>query len=89
MQSFIRTLTGNAQNAHKLVLERLNMGLKMRQHEQVPCAEIALQTGAEFLALLLELATGQAEYVLDGLAFDQSTHARMPAFSRWAYTLFQ
>ena len=43
----------------KLLLERLNVGLKMRQHEHVPCAEIALQTGAEFLALLLELATGQ------------------------------
>ena len=30
----------------KLVIERLNMGLKRRQHEQVLCAEIALQTGA-------------------------------------------
>ena len=35
----------------KLLLQRQDMGLKMRQHEKVPCAEIALQIGAEFLAL--------------------------------------
>ena len=55
----------------KLLLQRLDMGLKMRKHEQVPCAEITLQTGAEFLALLLELTARQAEYLFNGLAFDQ------------------
>ena len=57
----------------KLLLQRLNVGLKMRQHEQVPGAEIAFQTGAEFLALLFELAARQAEYLFNGLAFPSST----------------
>jgi hypothetical protein len=54
-----------------LVLQRLDVGMDVPEHEQMPCAEIALQDSAEVLTPLLELAACQAEHVLDRLALDQ------------------